>query len=281
MKNIFLVLVYLYISYDSCYGQNIKENNPIKKDTMEYFDIENFRKNNLNENEKNIALENRGNIRQLKFETAYIEDYTFKNSPIRERKGYSKENYVLIFYCKFFYDNPIGKTKEYNKLGKLVRETDNDKNYPFSVEQLQKLIKNEYDVDLFVLPQESLFFDVKRRRDKDLNGYFYFVTLHTSLPDEGDFYPRREICIDANTGKIMYDEPSHLDLFGGNIIPKSKTKYPSKEEFMKKIKKSSVPYRTHNGKSYTEEEWKIFKEQEYQKYLANKNKKGFWDKLFE
>lgn len=74
MKNIFLVLAYLYISYNSCYGQNIKENSPIKKDTTEYFDIENFRKNNPYENEKNIILENRGKIRQLKFETAYIED---------------------------------------------------------------------------------------------------------------------------------------------------------------------------------------------------------------
>lgn len=70
-------------------------------------------------------------------------------------------------------------------------------------------------------------------------------------------------------------------LFEGNMIPKSKTKYPSKEEFMRKIKKSSsTPYRTHNGKNYTEEEWKIFEEQEYQKYQEKKNKKGFLDKLF-
>lgn len=213
MKNIFLVLAYLNILSHSCYGQNqnMGKNNFIKKDIMEYFDIENFRKNNPNENEKNITLESGGNIRQLKFDTAYIEDYTFNNSPIRERKGYSKKTYILTFYCRFFYDIPIGKTREYDELGKLIRETDNDINYPFSVEQLRGVIKNEYSVDLFVLPQKSLFFNVKRRRDKDLNGYFYFVTFHTSLPDEGNLYPRREICIDGNTGKIIYDESSHLD----------------------------------------------------------------------
>ena len=47
-----------------------------------------------------------------------------------------------------------------------------------------------------------------------------------------------------------------------------------------KYKHSSTPYRTYNDKAYTEEEWKVFEQEQWEKYQANKNHKNFWDKLF-
>ena len=50
-----------------------------------------------------------------------------------------------------------------------------------------------------------------------------------------------------------------LWLLGGENIPKSKSSFPSKEEYLKKIKRTPKTT-TFNGKTYTEEEWKAFEQ---------------------
>ena len=40
------------------------------------------------------------------------------------------------------------------------------------------------------------------------------------------------------------------------------------------------PYKTYKGKEYTKEEWQKFDDEQYEIYKANRNKKGFWSKLF-
>ncbi len=40
------------------------------------------------------------------------------------------------------------------------------------------------------------------------------------------------------------------------------------------------PYKTYKGKEFTKEEWKKFDDEQYEIYKANRNKKGFWSKLF-
>jgi len=38
--------------------------------------------------------------------------------------------------------------------------------------------------------------------------------------------------------------------------------------------------RTFQGKTYTEEEWKSFEQEQWGKYQANRNHKSFWERLF-
>ncbi|TWP30152.1 hypothetical protein ETU08_06235 [Apibacter muscae] len=39
-----------------------------------------------------------------------------------------------------------------------------------------------------------------------------------------------------------------------------------------KSEKETYPYKTYKGKNYTEEEWKLFEEKQYQEYLRKKGK---------
>ena len=38
--------------------------------------------------------------------------------------------------------------------------------------------------------------------------------------------------------------------------------------------------RTFQGKTYTEEEWKSFEQEQWGKYQSNRNHKSFWERLF-
>lgn len=159
----------------------------------------------------------------------------------------------------------IDTTKKYNKLGLLKETINNDKNYAFSVSSLCQLMKKEYNVDLMTIQNHfsrdynpDVNYDVMRMFVEEIGKYCYIVILYRNpLPPDGDFYPRKLIYIDGNTGEILCEEEVFLWLLGGENIPKSKSSFPSKEEYLKKIK-GTPKTTTFNGKTYTEEERKAF-----------------------
>ena len=53
----------------------------------------------------------------------------------------------------------------------------------------------------------------------------------------------------------------------------------TKEEY-KNRNKSPETTHTFQGKTYTEEEWKAFEQEQWEKYQAKRDKKHFWDKWF-
>ena len=53
----------------------------------------------------------------------------------------------------------------------------------------------------------------------------------------------------------------------------------TKEEY-KNRNKSPETIHTFQGKTYTEEEWKVFEQEQWEKYQAKRDKKHFWDKWF-
>jgi Uncharacterized alpha/beta hydrolase domain (DUF2235) len=74
--------------------------------------------------------------------------YKKKNSTFQTRKAYFKKNGILKKTITNFYAFPIEITKEYDETGKLIKEIDNDLPYKFSIIDLQKKIKIEYQVDI-------------------------------------------------------------------------------------------------------------------------------------
>lgn len=47
-----------------------------------------------------------------------------------------------------------------------------------------------------------------------------------------------------------------------------------------KRKKKKPKTTTFQGKTYTEEEWKAFEQEQWEKYQTNRNHKSFWEWLF-
>jgi len=52
----------------------------------------------------------------------------------------------------------------------------------------------------------------------------------------------------------------------------------TEKEFEKRGKNLTI--HTFQGKTYTEEEWKVFEQEQWEKYQANRNYKSFWERLF-
>ena len=53
----------------------------------------------------------------------------------------------------------------------------------------------------------------------------------------------------------------------------------TEEEFKNRIKSQEIT-RTFQGKTYTEEEWKAFEQEQWEKYQAKRDKKHLWERLF-
>ncbi|WP_459926233.1 hypothetical protein [Flavobacterium covae] len=311
----------------NCKGQEKRDTiiniNILKKDTMEYFIENKYNDWNLdkfnNSKTDRIYHLNNYSVRVIFRDREYTEEIEQINSPYKEYNYYHSNN-LLKSRIKNFNDFPIGITKEYDENGKLIKETDNDKNYPFKVEDLCKLIKEEYDVDLMVKAnpnKEELQYRVSRSYDPSTLKHLYLVsfTYGNSDIEPGDkiLPPIKVVYIDGSNGKILYEESRSLNLPNGDKIPHSKTKFLQKGE---KEKKGSEVYKIHQGKSYTQSEWEEFEEKQYEEYCrktgraytpkdqvtkredtikknsfiaddlekgdkhAPKKKKGFWNNLF-
>ena len=288
MNRIFIITFFLSIrafAQDSII--NYIKNNPIK-----YFDIKSFEKDNEIREDVKLFYNERGDHFEQFMSSVdkghFIENETKKNSPISIARNYYS-NGVLYYETIFFFDFKIDTTKKYNKLGLLKETINNDKNYAFSISSLCQLMKKEYNVDLMTIQNNfskdynpDVNYDVMRMLVEEIGKYCYIVILYSNpLPPDSDFYPRRLIYIDGNTGEILCEEEIFLWLLGGENIPKSKSSFPSKEEYLKRIKnKNKLKTTTFNGKTYTEEEWKAFEQEQWKKYQAKRNQKGPFDWLF-
>ncbi|WP_395075962.1 hypothetical protein [Flavobacterium sp.] len=149
-----LITVLILFCFVSCKSQETQNNNTIaKNNTMEYFDENDY--NNLtvdnnyspNINEKYYVDGNK-KIRIIFREKTIQVEKTMLNNPYEIIKIYFKNNKILYAEGQDFYGIHIGLDKEYDETGKLIKQIDNDKPYQFSIEDLRKKLKNEYDIDI-------------------------------------------------------------------------------------------------------------------------------------
>ena len=269
-----VIMVILSLSMINCKGQQtdtVKQNN-IKKDTMEYFNENKYKDWEFDQKhsfktEKYYKKDNQIVRIILFYKDEIAEEMSQINSPFKEYKYYHK-NTLLKNSIKQFYDFSVGITKEYDESGKLIKETNWDKNYPFKVEDLCKLIKEEYGVNLMVNSnKDELQYRVERRYESTTKQHLYLVAFTYGNPDiePGDktFPPIKVVYIDGNNGKILYEEAHSLKLPNGDKIPNSKSKFPQKGE---KEKNTSGIYKTHEGKSYTKAQWEAYEEKQWEEY---------------
>ena len=119
---------------------------------MEYFDIKKFE--NLEKDEKyssrtgdNFYKNNNIRYRLTTYKDIMVEERVL-NSPYTLYKLYDIKTNMLKSSARTFYGFAIEYSKEYDGEGKLIKEIDDDKPYQFSIEDLRKKLKNEYDIDI-------------------------------------------------------------------------------------------------------------------------------------
>ena len=192
MKKIPFIIIFSVIIF-SCKAQtrNSKENNG-----MQHFDINKFLENNPKGDEKIITKENGFKVRQMDYGEYYIEDITKLNSPEVHRKGYFKKTGRLCFESDRFDSFSYGIEKTYNENGELIKEVFYDKDYKFSIDDLQKKMKEVYNVDIMDKKQTRL---VNRTAvDTRLKFPYYQVLVNSGIASFTDYL------LNGNTGEIIY-----------------------------------------------------------------------------
>jgi hypothetical protein len=169
-------------------------------------------------------------------------DYIFKinslKSPITEIRIYHMKSKMIHILGYNFYDIPYGTEKEYDVNGKLIKETDYEKDYKFSIKDLCALIKKEYDVDLMIKSDpnidKSLQYYIGRNKTEIFKGYAPFCYNVTFYIQEGG--GGKTIFIDGETGKILFETIKNG--YALKSLPEAKTvKVLTEDQFVKQNNK--------------------------------------------
>ena len=174
---------------------------------------------------------------------------------------------ILMQESKFFYSVLIGKTYTYNEIGKLIKEENWDAPYKVSIEELITICKQKLNLDLMDM---SLKLTVERYNEEKA---IYIIRIPD--PDTMTGIEAKYITISADNGEILLEKEIHSKEEFQESIEDIYNPSSSKSKDNKAIKTT-----TFNGKTYTEEEWKAFEQEQWEKYQAKRNKKGFFDWLF-
>ncbi|MCO7185771.1 hypothetical protein NH341_10055 [Tenacibaculum sp. XPcli2-G] len=159
---------------------------------MKKFDIESFNKHKDSiRNEYNRILDDGTTIRQWESTNEYIEITKSKNSYFEESRSFYK-NGNLKMYVERFPNQFLKYLIEYNENGKIIEETDYDKDFDYTWEDLLKLLKKR-KVD--ILGRYTTI------RKEEGNWRFSYV--------EGIYI--YDVIIDGKTGKILQDAKNEFE----------------------------------------------------------------------
>ncbi|KPH14667.1 hypothetical protein [Chryseobacterium sp. ERMR1:04] len=208
MREVFLIMILFVLS--SCDGQNKKNlssdkidtlNNPLKKDTMERFNL--YKYKNLPTDDMGFYKMTNGDLVQLIEKSdkhGYAERINLNGSSLGVYKEYDMSN-ILIKTGDFFYQTNVGKWKEFNEKGNLIKEIDYEKPYKFAINDLIEKIKKEYQINLEDKSEGS----AAGRTLKD--GVFYYeVFLKYKTGEQKMEY----LLIDGTTGKTVLKSDYHV-----------------------------------------------------------------------
>lgn len=273
-----LLLLY-FLATCNCISQTTtvteKTTNQIKKDKMQYFNIELYKDWETDpawsqtEDQKFLKKDNeRVSISYYDYKIQVVRSSilnTYKRTTV-----YDQKTSVLRIFLTQFYQFSIGTTKTYDETGLLITEVDNDKPYIFALPQLIEKIKNKNGVDLEDRAQKSI---VSRHVAKEIGKPIYEVYLPSKeYPDtERDYF-----LIDGITGETLF-KSSYPTRSAKPKVPL----YEYQKTLRKKETEDNAYYKSYKGKHYTKKEWDIFEEEWHRKEEEQKNGRNFfWDNIF-
>lgn len=205
MKN--LLLAILMIITLSCKGQ---KNNTFNTKGMKTFNIQKFENNKGKQgyaNEYRYTLIDKSEVRELD-----VTSNVTKNIKTYQReitKEFNPFQYVYTYYedgnlkgeILRFNDSGI-KVTDYDNKGKIIKETNFDKNFKYSFEQIHYIVLNEKKVDIYDTRQA-----VALRHNTPnaiIKKYYQIHVLNSKLVgNEWLSIPYYSFIIDDETGKIV------------------------------------------------------------------------------
>ncbi|MBS7229583.1 hypothetical protein KHA90_00980 [Flavobacterium psychroterrae] len=272
MKKIITVLI--LGSLLSCAGQYKVRNNKIKKENMEYFNVDKYKDweidNSYSPNETTMFLKKANDRVGIFFRESTIQiETTNIQSPYGSIKVYYAKNKSLKSILCEFYTINIEIYKMYDVDGKLIKEINYEAPYKFTLKDAINKIKKEYEIDFENLTQKCV---LERFESVELDKKPLYTAYLRNMDNPGimDY-----IVIDGTTGETLFK--TDMALNGEGDLPPY---YKYIESLKKAEEEKTAYYKTYKGKDYTKEEWEVFEEEWYKNYQEKKKSKGFWDDLF-
>lgn len=253
MKNLIFTAIWVLIVSSSCKTQttDIVKNDTImeKFNASDYKDLKIDKKTGLYITDDGFLLQliESGNeigtiIKKQQIDSPYNEFYEYGINNLLKVKG------SLIYMTK------IGIWKEFNESGELIKETNWDEPYKYSLNMVIDKIKNDYKVDLEKISQGGgLSRSLRQQLD---NKPIYEVTLKSAENP----IQRKYILIDGLNGKILFED-FYFTKGGSNETP-----FAHYLETLKENKNTSSIYKTFQGKDYTRKEWEDIEKEMYKDY---------------
>jgi hypothetical protein len=182
------IIIFLIVSV-SGFSQN-------NDSTFLKFDLNRY--NSLNEiNTNHYFLEDSTKITFTETDSIYQIILSKKNSNYTLVYHYFKSSLILKSRAEFFQNSRIRVYKEYNEKGMLLTESDCDSFYAFTLQDLQKKIKAEFNLDIMDAKQ-GVGVNLITRIDKS----WYQVYWPENNNPMGIW---RHISIDGFSGEIISD----------------------------------------------------------------------------
>lgn len=167
---------------------------------MGKFDINLF--NKLEKDDKQVSTEEDG---FYKFQDKRYRISLYKEIQVEETNVNSPNSYYKVYFKKSrqlkaegnnFYSFPIGISKEFDEKGNLINEIDYNKDYQFSIEDLQKKMKEIYNVDIMNKNQTR---SVSRTTiDPRIKFPYYQIVVNTGKASFNNYL------LKGNTGEMFY-----------------------------------------------------------------------------
>jgi hypothetical protein len=187
MKNL---IFSLFILFTSCKGQ-IKNQTNINK--MEKINIEEYKELPINSETGLQILQNGDEVQIFKGanNVGYVKKEKKRETPFEDYKVYF-ENCNLQLKSTYFYSFPYGTSTEFDENGNIIKETNHDLSYKFSIEDLALKIKKEFKIDIM---KKSPW--IKIMRFVENSKSFYLFSININENKQGN---TKEILIDGATG---------------------------------------------------------------------------------
>lgn len=198
----------LFLLTVNCNAQtkNTTDNNKTK--TIEKFDITFFNKlekdDNYTSSDEDMFYKFQDKRYRIILHKEIQVEETDINSPNLNYKVYFKKSGQLKAEGNSFYSFPIGISKEFDEKGYLIKEIDYNKDYKFSIKDLQKKMKETYNVDIMNTKETR---SVSRTNiDPRIKFPYYQVVVNTGKASSNNYL------LNGNTGEIFYK----IEIFRGD-----------------------------------------------------------------
>lgn len=193
------------------------QNNNLRTTQMKHFDIkkyENYEIDNdfISSKDDLHYKTDSSRIRILFDENTVQVEENYVKTPVKKIYVYTKKNNKLMAEGEYFYGIPIGVEREYNENEILIKETDWDKPFSISIEQLGRIMQERYEIN--ILDRNNIVTMYRYKEDDLIKQPLYEIYVK----DKHNDLKTHCYIINGNTGETLFTTTRFMEEKRGSLL---------------------------------------------------------------